>query len=39
MGIPFIKTKNLSYRYDGDDVLGNPVLSNLSIEIEEGEFV
>ena len=39
MSIPFIKTENLSYRYDGDDGLGSPVLNDLSIEIEEGEFV
>lgn len=39
MSTPFIKTENLSYRYDGDDNMGNPVLNNLSIEIEEGEFV
>lgn len=39
MSIPFIKTENLSYRYDGDDGLGSPVLNNLSIEIKEGEFV
>ena len=39
MSVPFIKTENLSYRYDGDDGLGSPVLNDLSIEIEEGEFV
>ena len=39
MSVPFIKTENLSYRYDGNDGLGSPVLSDLSIEIEKGEFV
>ena len=39
MRVPFIKTENLSYRYDGDDGLGSPVLNDLSIEIEEGELV
>ena len=39
MSVPFIKTENLSYRYDGDDGMGSPVLNDLSIEIQEGEFV
>ena len=39
MNVPFIKTENLSYRYDGDDNQGSPVLNSLSIEIAEGEFV
>ncbi|MBQ8848831.1 MAG: energy-coupling factor transporter ATPase [Clostridia bacterium] len=39
MNAPFIKTENLSYRYDGDDVNGSPVLKDLSLEINEGEFV
>ncbi len=39
MNEPFIKTENLSYRYDGDGDLGSPVLNSLSIEISEGEFV
>ena len=39
MNTPFIKTEHLSYRYDGDDEQGNPVLNDLSLEINEGEFV
>ena len=39
MNTPFIKTEKLSYRYDGDDINGSPVLSDLSLEINEGEFV
>ena len=39
MNNPFIKTENLSYRYDGDDQNGSPVLKDLSVEIYEGEFV
>ncbi len=39
MNTPFIKTENLSYRYDGDDGQGSPVLNGLSLEISEGEFV
>ena len=35
---PFIKTENLSYRYDGAEGT-SPVLHDLSIEIMEGEFV
>ena len=37
--IPLIKTEHLSYRYDGDDGRGSPVLHDLSMEIAEGEFV
>lgn len=39
MGTPFIKTEKLSYRYEGDDPNGSPVLKSLSLEINEGEFV
>lgn len=39
MNTPFIKTENLSYRYDGEDGQGSPVLNGLSLEISEGEFV
>ena len=39
MNTPFIKTVDLSYRYDGDDPHGSPVLKKLSLEINEGEFV
>ena len=39
MNTPFIKTENLSYRYDGDDEKGSPVLNNLSLTVNEGEFV
>ena len=39
MSVPFIRTENLSYRYEGDDDQGSPVLKNLSMEINEGEFV
>ena len=35
--MPFIKAENLSYRYEEEG--GSPVLHDLSIEIEEGEFV
>lgn len=36
---PFIKIENLSYRYEGEDGFGSPVLRDLSMEIGEGEFV
>ena len=39
MDTPFIKTENLSYQYDGDDGKGSPVLKDLSLTINEGEFV
>ena len=35
----FIKTEHLSYRYEGEDGYGSPVLNDLSMEISEGEFV
>ena len=35
--MPFIKAENLSYRYEEEGA--SPVLHDLSIEIEEGEFV
>ena len=35
---PYIKTEHLSYRYDGEEG-GSPVLRDLSLEIQEGEFV
>ena len=39
METPFIKTERLSYRYDGEDESGSPVLNDLSLTINEGEFV
>ena len=36
---PFIKTVNLTYRYEDADMNESPVLKNLSIEINEGDFV
>ncbi|MBE6576688.1 MAG: energy-coupling factor transporter ATPase [Ruminococcaceae bacterium] len=36
---PFIKTVGLSYKYEDADVNDSPVLSDLSLEINEGEFV
>lgn len=39
METPFIKTERLSYRYDGEDEGGSPVLNDLSLTINEGEFV
>lgn len=39
MDTPFIKTEDLSYRYDGDDSKGSPVLNDLSLTVNEGEFV
>ena len=36
---PFIRVEDLSYRYDGEDSSGSPVLNHLSMEIAEGEFV
>ena len=35
---PFIKAKELSYRYEGEEG-ESPVLHDLSVEIREGEFV
>ncbi len=39
MSTPFIKAEKLSYRYDGNDESGSPVLRDLSLEISKGEFV
>lgn len=39
MDTPFIKIEGLSYRYDGDDEGGSPVLNDLSLTVNEGEFV
>ena len=36
---PLIKIDCLSYRYEGEDGYGSPVLNELSMEIAEGEFV
>ncbi len=36
---PFIRVEDLSYRYDGEESCGSPVLNHLSMEIAEGEFV
>ena len=36
---PFIKTVGLTYRYDDAAMNESPVLSDLSLEINEGEFV
>ncbi len=36
---PFIKIENLSYRYEGEDGYGSPVLNDLTMEIQEGEFI
>ena len=36
---PFIKTVGLSYKYDDAELNESPVLNNLSLEINEGEFV
>ncbi len=36
---PFIKTEGLSYRYDDADLNESPVLNDLSLEINDGEFV
>lgn len=39
MAEPFIKIENLSYVYEEDDANASPVLKELSLEIEKGEFV
>jgi energy-coupling factor transport system ATP-binding protein len=39
MAEPFIKIENLSYAYEEDDANASPVLKELSLEIEKGEFV
>ncbi len=36
---PFIKTVDLTYRYEDADMNESPVLKNLSVEINEGDFV
>lgn len=36
---PFIKAVGLSYKYDDAELNESPVLNNLSLEINEGEFV
>ena len=36
---PFIKTVDLTYRYEDADMNQSPVLKNLSVEINEGDFV
>ena len=36
---PFIKAFDISYQYEGEEGQGSPVLKNLCLEIEEGEFV
>ena len=36
---PFIKTENLTYRYEDADMNESPVLKDLSVEINEGDFV
>ena len=36
---PFIKTVGLSYRYEDADLNESPVLNDLSLEINDGEFV
>ena len=39
MSLPFIKVDNISYSYKGDTGLDVPVLTGLSVEINEGELV
>ena len=39
MAEPFIKIENLSYTYEEEDANASPVLKELSLEIEKGEFV
>ena len=36
---PFIKTVDLTYRYEDADMNESPVLKNLSVEINEGDFL
>ncbi len=36
---PYIKTEHLSYQYVGEEDGGHPVLYDLSLEIDRGEFV
>lgn len=39
MSLPFIKLCGVSYAYRADDGLSVPVIKDLSLEIEEGDFV
>ncbi len=39
MSLPFIKLEGVSYAYRADDGRSVPVLKDLSLEIEEGDFV
>ena len=39
MSLPFIKVENISYSYKGDAGNSIPVISGLSLDIAEGEFV
>lgn len=39
MAEPFIRIENLSYVYEEDDANASPVLKELSLKIEKGEFV
>ena len=36
---PFIKVRDLSYRYEGENPHASPVLNHLSMDVEEGQFV
>ena len=39
MSLPFIKVENINYSYKGDNGEAIPVIKDLSLEIDEGEFV
>ncbi len=39
MSLPFIKLENVSYAYRADDGRTVPVIKDLSLEIDEGDFV
>ncbi len=39
MNEPYIKIQNLSYQYGGSEENGHPVLHDLSLNIDRGEFV
>ncbi len=39
MNLPFIRLENVSYAYKTDDGMNVPVINNLSLEIEKGDFV
>ena len=39
MSLPFIKIENVCYTYRTDDKVDVPVIKDLSLEIEQGEFV